>query len=84
MEKRSITISGHRTSLALEPEFWAALEDMARVRLLSMAGLIMDIDRARGGSNLASACRLAALDYYRARSEDAFKAPSEPLGQARA
>jgi predicted DNA-binding ribbon-helix-helix protein len=84
LEKRSITISGHRTSLALEPEFWAALEDMARVRLLSMAGLIMDIDRARGGSNLASACRLAALDYYRARSEDAFKAPSEPLGQARA
>ncbi|MFX8914799.1 ribbon-helix-helix domain-containing protein, partial [Acinetobacter baumannii] len=26
MEKRSITISGHRTSLALEPQFWSALE----------------------------------------------------------
>ena len=28
MDKRSLSISGHRTSIALEPEFWAALEAM--------------------------------------------------------
>ena len=32
LEKRSLTIAGHRTSLALEPEFWAGLEAMATDR----------------------------------------------------
>ena len=29
MEKRSLSIAGHRTSVALEPEFWTALEERA-------------------------------------------------------
>jgi predicted DNA-binding ribbon-helix-helix protein len=84
LEKRSITISGHRTSLALEPQFWSALEEMARLRRLSMASLIVDIDRTRGGSNLASACRLSALEYYRMQADPNFKGSSEQPGQATA
>ncbi|MDR3496628.1 MAG: ribbon-helix-helix domain-containing protein [Ancalomicrobiaceae bacterium] len=68
MQKRSLTIAGHRTSLALEPEFWAALADIAGARSSSLAALVADIDRARGERNLASACRLAVLDYLRNRS----------------
>jgi predicted DNA-binding ribbon-helix-helix protein len=30
--KRSFSIAGHRTSVALEPEFWDALERCARRR----------------------------------------------------
>ena len=65
LEKRSITISGHRTSLALEPEFWSALAEIAAVRPLSMTTLIVEIDRLRGDQNLASACRLAVLAHFR-------------------
>jgi predicted DNA-binding ribbon-helix-helix protein len=61
LSKRSINLSGHATSVALEPEFWAALEAMARAEGLSLPALIGRIDRTRGERPLASACRVAAL-----------------------
>lgn len=61
--KRSVSLAGHRTSLALEPAFWRVLEAMAAARGFSLAGLIAAIDGARGGQPLASACRLAALAH---------------------
>lgn len=67
MDKRSLSISGHRTSIALEPEFWAALEAMAAEKSQTMAGLIRDIDESRETANLSSAARLAALRWYRDR-----------------
>ena len=63
LRKRSVSLAGHATSLALEPEFWAVLEALARDRSISLAGLIAEIDLGRGGRPLASACRLAALAY---------------------
>jgi predicted DNA-binding ribbon-helix-helix protein len=63
LRKRSIQLAGHRTSIALEPEFWAVLERMAAERSASLAGLMMRIDAARGDRPLASACRVAALAY---------------------
>ena len=64
MEKRSLSIAGHRTSMALEPEFWTALETMAAERDLSLAALIRDIDERRTTANLSSAARLAVLRWY--------------------
>lgn len=64
MEKRSLSIAGHRTSMALEPEFWTALEAMAAERDLSLAALIRDIDERRTTANLSSAARLAVLRWY--------------------
>ena len=61
LRKRSIVLAGHATSLALEPEFWAALEATAQGRGVSLARLIAEIDGARGERPLASACRVAAL-----------------------
>ncbi len=59
--KHSITIAGHRTSLSLEPEFWAALKQLAKARTLSSAQLITEIDKTRGDRNLSSACRVYVL-----------------------
>lgn len=67
LRKRSVLLSGHATSIALEPEFWAVLEEMAHSRDLSLAALIGRIDESRAGSPLASACRLAALAFARGR-----------------
>ena len=69
MEKRSLSISGHRTSIALEPEFWTALEAMAAERGVPMARLIRAIDEERGTGNLSSAARLAVLAWYRGKTE---------------
>ncbi len=63
LRKRSVSLSGHATSLALEPEFWSALEAMAGAGGISLAALIGRIDEARGERPLASACRVAALSW---------------------
>jgi predicted DNA-binding ribbon-helix-helix protein len=65
LRKRSLVLAGHSTSVALEPEFWAALESLARERGVSLAALIGAIDDARGERPLASACRVAALEARR-------------------
>lgn len=67
LRKRSILLAGHATSIALEPEFWAVLEAMAEARGLSLAGLIAEVDQDRRGGPLASACRVAALDFVQTR-----------------
>lgn len=66
LQKRSLTLHGHRTSLALEPEFWTALEEIARARTQSLAATIAEIDDHRENDGaLASAVRLAVLAHYR-------------------
>jgi predicted DNA-binding ribbon-helix-helix protein len=59
--KRSMTISGHRTSISLEPEFWQALTQAAARREKSIAMLVSDIDQQRGERNLSSAIRVWLL-----------------------
>lgn len=67
LRKRSVSLAGHATSLALEPEFWAVLDAMAADRISSLAALIGEIDQTRGDRPLASACRVAALTWTQAR-----------------
>jgi predicted DNA-binding ribbon-helix-helix protein len=47
----------------LEPEFWAVLDAMAAGKTWSLAQLIRWIDESRGERPLASACRVAALNF---------------------
>ena len=60
--KRSLTISGHRTSLSLEPEFWMVLKTAAQAERKSLAALVAEIDRQRGERNLSSALRVWVLN----------------------
>jgi predicted DNA-binding ribbon-helix-helix protein len=61
LKKRSFSLTGHRTSVALEEEFWAIVDAEARRNDLSLAAYVSGIDKARGTRPLASALRLAAL-----------------------
>lgn len=63
LKKRSVTLSGHATSVALEAEFWTVLDVIAADTDLSQAGLMKRIDERRGRTPLASACRLLALAW---------------------
>lgn len=69
MRKRSLTIAGHQTSIALEPEFWDGLEAIAARRGLRVAALIEEIDAVRAGPNLSSALRVAVLRDVQDRLE---------------
>jgi predicted DNA-binding ribbon-helix-helix protein len=61
LKKRSFSLSRHRTSVALEPEFWAVLESEAKKSGKSLAALVQNIDSTRGQRNLASTLRVYAL-----------------------
>lgn len=63
LRKRSVSLSGHATSVALEPQFWAVLDEIAAATALTHAGLMKRIDERRGRTPLASACRLLALAW---------------------
>ena len=65
LQKKSVTLSGHETSLALEPEFWAVLQAMATAQDQGLAQLIRALDETRADRPLASACRVAALEWAR-------------------
>lgn len=73
LKKRSISLAGHATSLALEPEFWAVLDAMAAAHASSLAGVIAEIDTKRGDRPLASACRVAALAWSAATPNDPLR-----------
>ncbi len=59
--KRSVTISGHATSITLEQPFWNILKSTAIKNGQTLNGLIAEIDAQRGGNNLSSALRLYVL-----------------------
>lgn len=61
LAKKSFTLSGHRTSVALEQEFWTVLEREAMRAGASLSAYVAAIDAARGGRPLASALRVRAL-----------------------
>ena len=67
--KRSITISGHRTSVSLEADFWQALSEIAAEMKRPLAQLVDEIDKRDGrGQNLSSALRVFVLAHYRKKS----------------
>ncbi len=64
LRKRSLSLAGHRTSVALEPAFWTALETQAAHSGETLAKLLTRVDGARDPSHpLASALRIEALRF---------------------
>jgi predicted DNA-binding ribbon-helix-helix protein len=65
--KHSLTLRGHRTSVSLEAEFWAAFRALAARRGRALNDLAAEIDAARGDVGLASAIRVHILTDLQAR-----------------
>jgi predicted DNA-binding ribbon-helix-helix protein len=59
--KRSLTLSGHRTSVSLEEAFWQAFRAIAARDGLPLNRLAARIDAGRGDIGLASAIRVFVL-----------------------
>jgi len=66
-KRRSVVVSGHRTSVSVEAAFWDELATIAKRRGLSINALVGEIDHARSGS-LSAAIRLYVLDAVKSRA----------------
>ncbi len=65
MTKLSVSLSGHHTSISLEPEFIDALHKIAQRENKSIASIIENIDAKRKpDTNLSSAIRVWILQKF--------------------
>ena len=69
VQKRSVTIRGHRTSFSLEQPFLDDLRAIAVARGITLAALVAEIDGSRPrDANLSSALRIFVLDQAKRAS----------------
>jgi predicted DNA-binding ribbon-helix-helix protein len=74
LNKRSLTIARHRTSVSLEEPFWMALTEIAKAKGKSVASLVSEIDQGRnetGGraTSLSAAIRVYVLEQMQVKRE---------------
>ncbi len=70
IEKHSLILNEHHTSVSLEPEFWKLFQALARMRGKTVNQLASEIDRNRDiDTNMASAMRLFVLHNLTALGE---------------
>ena len=63
MKKISVSLSGHQTSITLEPEFIDILRKISAQKNQSIASIISDIDdKRKPNTNLSSAVRVWVLN----------------------
>lgn len=65
IEKRSIEVSGSRTSLSIEQPFWDVLKEVAGLRGIHLNELVTEINHARVYKNLSSVLRVYVLEWVR-------------------
>jgi predicted DNA-binding ribbon-helix-helix protein len=80
VQKRSVVVAGHKTSVSLEQEFWEGLKEISRLRSSSLVETLDGIATNRTEGNLSSAIRLFVLDHYRTQAERSAGRP--PAGGA--
>lgn len=77
-QKHSLTLHGHRTSVSLEPEFWAAFRRIAAADGRGINDLAAEIDAARGTARgLASAIRVFVLQRMQAAADGSVERVNE-------
>jgi predicted DNA-binding ribbon-helix-helix protein len=74
--KRSIVISGHKTSVSLEDAFWVRLKACAAAKQQTLSVYIGAIDVDREASNLSSTLRLHVLGQITAERDNLRQALS--------
>ena len=74
VNKRSIVIGGHKTSVSLEEAFWKSLREIAHERGETLSRLVSGIDANRKNANLSSALRVFILEFYKGRSSQQSQA----------
>ncbi|OPZ78887.1 MAG: hypothetical protein BWY78_00345 [Alphaproteobacteria bacterium ADurb.Bin438] len=66
IKKHSIAVAGHKTSIALEKDFYDELKKISEEKGTSLNNLITEIDKNKN-KNLSSAIRLFVLQELKQR-----------------
>ena len=82
--KRSIVVSGHKTSVSLEDAFWSGIKEIASGRNITLSDLVTTVDSDRQQGNLSSAIRLFVLDFYRNQLADTKNGRDDAEGHLKA
>ena len=69
--RRTLTVSGRRTRVRLEPEFWQALDDIGRRETLSVSDLVTFVRRRDPKRPMTATLRLFITTYFRSIAEQA-------------
>ena len=71
---RNVTSTNGRTSMRLEPELWAALEEICHREMMTLADLVKSIEQRIHPGGRTSAVRVFVLTYFRkAGNEDGHR-----------
>ncbi|MBD5405452.1 ribbon-helix-helix domain-containing protein [bacterium] len=65
LEKHSITLMGHKTSISIEREFWEELQHIAKSQNKSINEIIASVDISKNNTNLSSSIRIFILQYLK-------------------
>lgn len=68
LRKTSLRVGSHHTSMRIEPQFLVVLREMAADRDVSLAQLLGGIHSQAPARRFASHCRVACLDYAKAKA----------------
>ena len=77
--KRSVVLSGHKTSVSLEDAFWESFKQIAASRGMPLSTLLTEVESGHHHGNLSSGIRLFVLNHYRGQSDISDIARSIPL-----
>jgi predicted DNA-binding ribbon-helix-helix protein len=70
IQRRTIIIGRHRTSISLEDAFWSELKEIAHSQRATVSQSVAQIDDTRQQANLSSAIRLYVLEHIRRHHPD--------------
>ena len=65
MNKHTVKVNGHDTSVFIEKEFWLELKYISKLNNKSISGIISDIDKNKETQNLSSAVRLYVMKHLK-------------------
>ena len=65
MNKHTVKVNGHDTSVFIEEEFWLELKHISKLKKKSISMLISDVDKNKKSQNLSSAIRLYILNHLK-------------------
>jgi len=65
VNKHTVKVNGHDTSVFIEEEFWLELKHISKLNKKSISVLISDVDKNKKTQNLSSAIRLYILNHLK-------------------
>ena len=82
--RRTVIVSGRRTSISVEVAIWDALTDVCKREECTLSDVLTLIDQRRLGASLASAIRVFSIFYFRALAGLGSAVPRVESGLAEA